>query len=48
MRLVQTWVPDLRGEAALAEARRQAERIAATTSDDQDFVEAIALDWQES
>ena len=46
-RPVQVWVPDVRSDAFAAEARRQAGVVAAQdrASDDQDFVEAVSMDW---
>jgi hypothetical protein len=49
LRPVQIWVPDVRSPEFAAEAHRQARRvaIAAQSSDDMDFVEAISQDWPE-
>ncbi len=49
LRPVQIWVPDVRGDDFAAEAQRQSKAVAqaATTSDDQDFVEAISAPWDE-
>lgn len=49
LRPVQIWVPDVRSSEFAAEAHRQALRVAvaAQTSDDMDFVEAITEDWPE-
>ena len=46
---VQIWVPDVRSPRFAAEARRQAALVAAADrhSDDQDFVEAVSVDWDE-
>ncbi len=46
---VQVWVPDVRSEQFVREARRQAALIAQIDrqSDDQDFIEAVSLDWDE-
>lgn len=48
-RPVQIWVPDVRTSEFAAEARRQAELVAKSgrANDDQDFVEAISVDWDE-
>ena len=48
-RPVQIWVPDVRTAQFAAEAHRQAALVAHAdqTSDDQDFVEAIAAPWDE-
>lgn len=49
LRPVQIWVPDVRSSHFEAEARRQAELVAAADrmSDDQDFVEAVSVDRDE-
>ncbi|MFN8096996.1 MAG: antitoxin MazE family protein [Dermatophilaceae bacterium] len=46
-RPVQLWVPDVRTSEFASEARRQAQLVAARgrSTDDQDFVEAISVDW---
>lgn len=48
-RPVQMWVPDVRAAGFAAEARRQCELVsgADAVGDDQDFIEAIAVDWDE-
>lgn len=48
-RLVQTWVPDVRGDRFTAEARRQAQAVAAAErrTDDQDFIENVSVAWEE-
>ena len=48
-RPVQIWVPDVRSRDFAAEARRQAQLVARadTQADDQDFIEAISVDWGE-
>ncbi|SEN34684.1 Protein of unknown function [Cryobacterium luteum] len=48
-RLVQVWVPDVRGERFAAEAHRQSEMVAAADrqSDDQEFIEAVSVSWDE-
>ena len=46
-RLVQVWVPDVRSPEFAREAHRQATllRDADRRSDDQDFVDAVSVDW---
>lgn len=48
-RPVQVWLPDVRTEDFAREARRQAALIARNDdqNDDQDFVEAVSVDWDE-
>ncbi|WP_119697846.1 antitoxin MazE family protein [Microbacterium halotolerans] len=48
-RSVQMWVLDVRGDQTRAEARRQADLVAAAdrTSDDQQFIEAVSAPWGE-
>ena len=48
-RPVQVWVPDVRSEQFVREARRQAALIAQIDrhSDDQDFIEAVSVAWDE-
>ena len=48
-RLVQTWVPDVRSDRFAAEARHQAESVAAAEqrSGDQDFIENVSVAWEE-
>lgn len=48
-RLIQMWVPDVRSAEFAAEARRQSAAVAAADwrSDDQDFIEAISMSWDE-
>ena len=48
-RPVQTWVPDVRTKEFAAEARRQAMLIsqADRRGDDQEFVEAISVPWDD-
>jgi len=48
-RLVQVWVPDVRSEQFAAAAARQSALVAAKDrrSDDQSFVEAISVEWDE-
>lgn len=48
-RPVQIWVPDVRTEQFAAEARRQASLVAQADreTDDQEFVEAVAVPWDE-
>lgn len=47
-RPVQVWVPDVRSEQFVREARRQAAQIAQldNQSGDQDFIEALSVDWE--
>jgi hypothetical protein len=49
LRPVQIWVPDVRSAGFASEARRQSRAVAAasTASDDQDFVEAVSIRWDE-
>lgn len=46
-RPVQMWVPDMRKEASLRQARRQSVLVAEMDrrADDQDFIEAVSADW---
>lgn len=46
-RLVQVWVPDVRSAEFAREAHRQALAVRDTDrrSDDQEFVEAVSIDW---
>ena len=48
-RPVQVWLPDVRTEQFAREARRQAALIAELDrrADDQDFVEAVSVSWDE-
>lgn len=48
-RLVQVWVPDVRSERFAAEAHRQSGIVAAADrqSDDQRFIEAVSVSWDE-
>lgn len=48
-RPVQIWVPDVRTEQFAAEAHRQSELVAQVdrSTDDQDFVEAISVSWDD-
>lgn len=48
-RPVQIWVPDVRTKRFAAEAHRQSSAVAAaaTNGDDQDFVEAVSVGWDE-
>lgn len=48
-RPIQVWVPDVRSERFAAEARRQASLVAAADArgDDQEFVEAVSIPWDE-
>lgn len=47
LRPVQIWVPDVRAPEFVAEAHRQSAAIAASEHEaaDQDFVDAISVDW---
>jgi hypothetical protein len=49
LRLVQVWVPDVRSGDFIDEAHRQSLALGAAdrVSDDQDFVEAVAVSWDE-
>lgn len=49
LRLIQIWVPDVRAPEFVAEAHRQSVLIAASEheSDDQAFVDAISVNWDE-
>ena len=46
LRPIQMWVSDVRSAGFTAEARRQAEAVAASTyaADDQAFIDALSLD----
>lgn len=48
-RLVQTWVPDVRSARFAAQAHEQSAVVAAADrqSDDQSFIEAVSVDWDE-
>jgi ABC-type branched-subunit amino acid transport system substrate-binding protein len=48
-RAVQVWVPDVRTEEFAREARRQAALVAQsdTRDDDQDFIEAVSVKWDD-
>ena len=48
-RLVQVWVPDVRSERFAFEAHLQSTAVAGTDrlSDDQDFIEAVSVSWDE-
>lgn len=48
-RPVQIWVPDVRTKRFAAEAHRQSVAVAAAevTGDDQDFIEAVSIGWDE-
>ncbi len=47
LRPVQIWVPDVRAPEFVAAAHRQSAAIAASEheTDDQEFVDAISIDW---
>lgn len=49
-RPVQIWVPDVRSEQFAQEARRQAALVAQSdrNGNDQDFVEAVSVGWDEA
>jgi Protein of unknown function (DUF3018) len=49
LRPLQVWVPDVRTATFAAEAHRQSALVAEAgeNTDDQDFVEAIAAQWDE-
>jgi hypothetical protein len=48
-RPVQVWVPDVRTEQFATEAHRQSAAVAnaGNNSDDQDFIEAVSVEWDE-
>ncbi|WP_262103470.1 antitoxin MazE family protein [Arthrobacter sp. Marseille-P9274] len=48
-RPVQVWVPDVRTEQFAAEAHRQSSAVAdaGRNTDDQDFIEAVSVEWDE-
>ena len=48
-RPVQVWVPDVRSEQFAREAHRQAALVAQADhdGDDQDFIEAVSVPWDE-
>ncbi|QMV85880.1 antitoxin MazE family protein [Corynebacterium hindlerae] len=48
-RPVQMWVPDMHSEALVREARRQSVLVAEMDrrADDQDFIEAVSVDWRD-
>jgi hypothetical protein len=48
-RLVQVWVPDVRSESFVTAAHRQSVAVATADrlSDDQAFVEAVSVEWDE-
>lgn len=48
-RLVQVWVPDVRADEFVAEARRQARLVADADmgGDDQQFVEGVSVRWDD-
>ena len=49
LRPIQIWVPDVRAPEFVAGARRQSALIAASAyeADDQAFVDAISVDWDD-
>ncbi len=46
---MQIWVPDVRSEQFAQEAHRQAAMVASSDrlSDDQEFIEAVTVPWDE-
>ncbi|WP_309616926.1 antitoxin MazE family protein [Salinibacterium sp.] len=48
-RLVQVWVPDVRSEGFVSEAHGQSVAVGALDrrSDDQDFIDAVTVGWDE-
>lgn len=50
LRPVQIWVPDVRAPEFVAEAHRQSAVVASSEHeiDDQAFVDAISVDWDEA
>jgi len=48
-RPIQIWVPDVRTAEFAAEARRQAARVAHADrgGDEQEFIEAVSVNWDE-
>lgn len=48
-RLVQMWVPDTRSDKFAAEAHRQSAAVASAdrSTDDQAFIEAVSIAWDE-
>lgn len=48
-RLVQVWVPDVRSDTFAAEAHRQSVAVASADrdGDDQSFIEAVSVEWDE-
>ena len=47
-RLIQMWVPDVRSERFGEEAHRQSSLVGSPTrTDDQAFIEAISVSWDE-
>lgn len=49
LRPIQIWVPDVRAAEFVAEAHRQSALIAVSEqdADDQAFVDAVAVDWDD-
>lgn len=49
LRPIQVWVPDVRSETFADEALRQSRAVASADqqSDDQEFIEAVAVSWDE-
>lgn len=50
LRPVQIWVPDVRAPEFVAEAHRQSAAVAASEQEaaDQEFVDALSVDWDEA
>ena len=48
-RLVQVWVPDVRSDGFASQAHGQSIAVGAADrrSDDQDFIEALSVSWDE-
>lgn len=48
-RPIQVWVPDVRSAQFVREAHRQSVLVAQVDrrGDDQDFIEAVSVDWDE-
>ena len=48
-RVVQMWVPDVRSERFVEEAHRQSSAVGSAdrVTDDQAFIEAVSVDWDE-
>ncbi|HUG51200.1 MAG TPA: antitoxin MazE family protein [Terrimesophilobacter sp.] len=48
-RVVQMWVPDVRSEQFVEEAHRQSSAVGSAdrVTDDQAFIEAVSVEWDE-